>query len=185
MLGGRQTHRDRNKPHVRLRLCRPARIHPGRFMPRRTRGCLKNRKYRLFLQTAVNPALKSLGIRKDSCVFCLVFSCCLRKIRQFLYFQTSPNLRRMFYFVRIRQRPFSRLTGQRRAAPIPWTQPWGRCSLYKHSARSIVGGAACISAAPAPLFAAQPTKVFRRGLFQKGRKVFWHTFFQKRYEVFC
>ncbi len=122
---------------------------------------------------------------KDSCVFCLVFSCCLRKIRQFLYFQTSPNLRRMFYFVRIRQRPFSRLTGQRRAAPIPWTQPWGRCSLYKHSARSIVGGAACISAAPAPLFAAQPTKVFRRGLFQKGRKVFWHTFFQKRYEVFC
>ncbi len=122
---------------------------------------------------------------KDSCVFCLVFSCCLRKIRQFLYFQTSPNLRRMFYFVRIRQRPFSRLTGQRRAAPIPWTQPWGRCSLYKHSARSIVGGAACISAAPAPLFAAQPTKVFRRGLFSKRPESFWHTFFQKRYEVFC
>ncbi|EDS10720.1 hypothetical protein ANACOL_02529 [Anaerotruncus colihominis DSM 17241] len=60
-------------------------------MPRRTRGCLKNRKYRLFLQTAVNPALKSLRIRKDSCVFCLVFSCCLRKIRQFPYFQISPN----------------------------------------------------------------------------------------------
>ena len=85
-----------------------------------------------------------------------------------------------------RQRHAARLMGQGRAAPIPWTQPWGRCSLYKHSARSIVGGAACISAAPAPLFAAQPSKVFCRAFFQKSgaqpAKVFWHTFFSKNPE---
>ena len=150
-----------------------------------SRGCLKNRKYRLFLQTAVNPALKSLGIRKDSCVFCLVFSCCLRKIRQFLYFQTSPNLRRMFYFVRIRQRPFSRLTGQRRAAPIPWTQPWGRCSLYKHSARSIVGGAACISAAPPHCSRRSRLKFFAEAFFKKAGKFFAIPFFKKGMKFFA
>ena len=42
-------------------------------------------------------------------------------------------------------------------------------------------GAACINAAPAPLFAAQPTKVFCRGFFfQKSRKVFCRGFFFKK-----
>ncbi|EDS11507.1 hypothetical protein ANACOL_02129 [Anaerotruncus colihominis DSM 17241] len=35
--------------------------------------------------------LKSLRIRKDSCIFCLASFFCLRKIRQFLYFQTGPK----------------------------------------------------------------------------------------------
>ena len=67
-----------------------------------------------------------------------------------------------------RLRPFSRLTGQGRAAPIPWPQPRGRRSLHQRSARPAVCGAACINAAPAPLFAAQPTKVFCPAFFQKS-----------------
>ena len=62
---------------------------PGKASPNggfQAGGCLKNQNSRLFLQTAANAVLKSLGILKDSCVFCLVFACCLRKIRQFLYF---------------------------------------------------------------------------------------------------
>ncbi|NDO40016.1 hypothetical protein FMM72_12355 [Anaerotruncus colihominis] len=62
---------------------------------------------------------------------------------------------------------------------------------------SAVRGTACKNAAPNPLFAAQPTKVFRRGLFskrpgsfsprpffKKAGKFFAEAFFQKGREVF-
>ncbi|OUO65704.1 hypothetical protein B5F55_16350 [Anaerotruncus colihominis] len=55
-----------------------------------------------------------------------------------------------------------------------------RRSLYKRSTRPTVHGAACINAAPAPLFAAQPTKVFCRGFFSKKPESFLpRLFFQK------
>ncbi|NBI79749.1 hypothetical protein D3Z39_12905 [Anaerotruncus colihominis] len=63
------------------------------------RDCFKNQNTRLFLQTAADTALKCFRIQKDSCVFSLAFSCCLRTIRQFLYFQTSPNLAICFYII--------------------------------------------------------------------------------------
>ncbi len=59
-----------------------------------------------------------------------------------------------------------------RAAPIPWTQPRGRCGLYKcrnlpHCSRR------------------SRTKFFAEAFFQKGRKVFCQAFFQKGRKVFC
>ncbi|OUP69098.1 hypothetical protein B5F10_09530 [Anaerotruncus colihominis] len=54
------------------------------------------------------------------------------------------------------------------------------CGLYTCSARPIIRGAACINAEPNPLFAAQPTKVFRRGLFSKRPESFLaYLFFKK------
>ncbi|EDS10651.1 hypothetical protein ANACOL_02628 [Anaerotruncus colihominis DSM 17241] len=47
-----------------------------------------------------------------------------------------------------------------------------RRSLYRRSACPTVRGAACIDAAPAPLFAAQPIKVFCRAFFQKSGGLF-------------
>ncbi|WP_303900649.1 hypothetical protein, partial [Anaerotruncus colihominis] len=69
---------------------------------------MKNQKSRLFLQTGADAALKSLEIQKDSCVFFLAFSGCLRIIRQFLFFQTSPRRKKrmepmfhaLFYILR-------------------------------------------------------------------------------------
>ena len=48
----------------------------------------------------------------------------------------------LLYTSKLRQRPAARLMGQGRAAPIPWTQPRGRYSLYTRSARPTVRGAA-------------------------------------------
>lgn len=63
----------------------------GYANPGASRACLKNRNSRLFLQRAASAALKMLGIRQDSCAFCLASAHPLRKIRQFLYSQTRPN----------------------------------------------------------------------------------------------
>ena len=68
----------------------------------------------------------------------------------------------------------------------PMGQPRGRRGLYKRSSKPTVHGTACISAAPAPLFAAQPVsaqrpphcsrrsrlKFFAEAFFQKGRERF-------------
>ena len=80
-----------------------------------------------------------------------------------------------------RQGPFSRLMGQGQAVPIPWTQPRGRRSLYKHSAQPAVRGAACINAAPNLLFAAQPASTQRQThCSRRSRlKFFAEAFFQK------
>ena len=53
-------------------------------------------------------------------------------------------------------------------------------SLYKRSACSTIRGAACFYAVPAPLFAAQPIKVFCRGFFSKKPESFLaYLFFKK------
>ncbi|NBI78697.1 hypothetical protein D3Z39_07415 [Anaerotruncus colihominis] len=82
---------------------------------------MKNQNTRLFLQTGADTALKSLGIRKDSYVFCLAFSCCLRRIQQFLLFQTSPKLwllyQNMQRFVKFRG---IELLAPERLAPAAW-----------------------------------------------------------------
>ena len=56
------------------------------------RGCLKNRNHRLFLQETAFAASKIRGIQKVFLCFFLADARSLRKIRQFLYFQTGPNL---------------------------------------------------------------------------------------------
>ncbi len=53
---------------------------------------MKNRNHRLFLQETAFAASKIRGIQKVFLCFFLADARSLRKIRQFLYFQTGPNL---------------------------------------------------------------------------------------------
>ena len=63
--------------------------------------------------------------------------------------------------------------------------PGAGAACINAGGRPAVCGAACINAAPAPLFAAQPTKVFCRGFFSKKPESFLpRLFFSKKPESF-
>ena len=71
-------------------------IHPVLLRTNLPGVYLKNRNYRLFLQTQPDFALKSLGIPKDSKALCLTSCLCLRNIRHFLCFQIHFNQTSIF-----------------------------------------------------------------------------------------